>query len=160
MSNQINLPKLNSLKKMRKYTTITVPTELKNKIEQLARKKGYSALWRVINDALTFYENIEKKPKLKKNLSEIDKCAWYIYKFSKSVSLFLENPTDENYLKLRERIYQDLSGRIFGKTTEDLFLLDKLITQYKKIPSKDLKIQINDLTKKIIVDIITTFLSE
>jgi len=140
------------------YVNVRIPKALKEKIDELAQKKNV-AMWKIILEAVSLYENLEKKPKKKKELPRLDKCAWYIYKFSKSVSLFLENPDDENWWQLDQRI-AELRTRIFGRDTEWLQMLDQLAVQYKKNPSTRLKIEINDVAKMIISEIILKMLFE
>ena len=145
---------------MTRYTTIIIPIEVKNKIEKLSEKKGGIALWKVINDALTFYEHLEKSKTAKRKISNIDKIAWYIYKFTKSISIFLELPSEENYGKVIERIEVDLKERVFKQNLDDLEILKKLVSQYLIEKSTRLKIQINDLARTIISKMILTLIEE
>jgi len=142
-----------SKEKTRKYTTVIVPVELAQKLSELSTKKGI-AIWRLIHEAITFYETLEAKPKKKNELPELNKYSWYIYKLSKSVSLFLENPSRNNYVKLRRRLYEDLVERIFGRIIPEIELLDKLAQQYMVSKSTQLKVQINDTTRSLIEKII------
>ena len=140
----------------KEYTTITVPVSLKEKIATIADRKKV-AMWRVINEAMSFYETIQRKPKEKARLSELDKCSWYVFKFVKSVSLFQENPTKQNWLYLQDRI-EELASRIFGKKIPELDVLAKLCKRYMENPSRELKIEINETAKVIVSKIITKML--
>jgi len=135
-----------------KYTTIRVPVELKDRLTEIANKKKV-AVWKIILEALTFYEQTEKKIEKGNSIPRLDKCSWYIYKFARSLGAFLDNPNEENLRYVKERI-RELRERIFNGRHELLEILSKLIEEYRSTKSTRTKIEINDVAKVIISDII------
>jgi len=141
-----------------KWKSIKVPESLYNKILELAeklRKPKYA----VILDALSFYENIIRKPYRKRDLPRLDKASWYIFKLANSVGAFKENFNLENYQKLLKTLTQ-INERLGVDTSLLDSILVKLDPRKRKNLTTDDKIEINDATKLIISDIIVKLLLE
>lgn len=152
---------------MNEFVTIKIPKSLYERIQDLKKRYSIQEDWQLILEAINLYEVFKssKKPKkeILKELPRLDKASWYVYKFAKSVSLFLEDPNNENFAYLNKRI-NELIERIFGRGSEIsltyLKELEELITEYKKVKSTRLKIEINELAKLIISEIIVKMLFE
>jgi len=142
-----------------KLTNIKVPVELRDRIEKLTKKLGERSYWRTILRAIELLETTIRRPKEKKQLPRLDKCSWYIYKFVRSVSEFILDPSDEKFSLLKERI-EELKERVFGGENEYLDLLMKVAKDYKSSKGKNALIEINETAKMIISEIIVKFLFE
>ena len=148
---------------MSEFITVRIPRSLYEKIQELKKRYSIQEDWQLILEAISLYESFKSNRKLHreivKQIPRLDKASWYSYKFAKSVALFLENPSDENFTQLLKRI-TELSDRIFGSKVPLLQELEQLVISYKNNPSVRLKIEINDVSKLIISEIIVKMLFE
>jgi len=142
------------IKKVTKWTTVKIPVELRDTINKLSQKLGKPA-WKVVLDSVSFFDEQISKPRLKEKLPTIDKISWYIVKLSTSVSEFKLNPSEENYNRLIKTMNQ-----IKERLGVDLSLLSKIVETYKKDPSIDNRIELNDALKLLIFELITDKLLE
>ncbi|RLC76725.1 MAG: hypothetical protein DRJ03_28095 [Chloroflexi bacterium] len=90
---------------MPKWTTIRIPVELKDKIEELSRKRN-QAYWKIIQEAIAWYQSNVLETRNRELIPDIDKVSWYIIKLSYSVSKFKDKPDQENYQWLEKTILQ------------------------------------------------------
>ncbi len=90
---------------MVEWTTIRIPKELKEKIEDLSRKKNV-AYWKVIQEAISWYQSTVIETRNRELIPDIDKVSWYIVKLSYSVSKLRDNPTDDNFQWLEKTVMQ------------------------------------------------------
>jgi len=89
----------------RKWARITVPHELYLRIKERAEYRKV-ALWKVILDALSFYESITRKAGGIQELPNIDKAVWYMEKLAMSVGVLKASPTEENLRKTLRTLTQ------------------------------------------------------
>lgn len=129
------------------WKMVRVPKELHDRISTLADREGV-AKWKIVSRALTFLESWRRAGNVKK-LPRFDKACWYIYKLASSVGIFKEVPSDDNYQKLLKTISQ-----IEERLGIDCSLLKKAVEDYKRRPTVSNKIELNDVTKLVIGDII------
>ena len=141
-----------------KWISIKVPEPLYNKIKEIAETSGRH-LYQVIEEAMTFYINNWRRVRHKDGIPRLDKCAWYVFKLAQSVGAFKENPSLENYQKLLKTIFQ-IKERIGVDTSLLEHVVDKLNPRNRKEISVDEKIELNDVTKLVISDIIVKLLFE
>jgi len=141
-----------------KWCTIRVPKELKDQLDEIA--KNYEAhkndaYWRIIAKAVAHYKPSLQAGFKKKQIPRLDKAAWYAFKLASSIGALKENPTPQN-LDLLKTTCQQLEDRL----GLDLSLLRKAAEDFTKHPTTQNKIELNDLTKLVIADIITKFILE
>jgi len=108
-------------------TTIYAPIELKEKVIELSKKIG-KPQWKVLLDAVVFYESIIRKPRKKEELPIIDKIVWYIEKLCLAVGALRGNPSNENLQKLL-KITMQISERLAIDTS----ILDKAIRDFIRV---------------------------
>lgn len=144
------------------WISIKIPKSVYNHVSSLAEKEKV-AIWKIIQRALSIYEDFSKKPSAKKDISIVDKISWYILKLVKSVSIFLEKPSRYNKGKVLERI-NEIKERLIKDCTKyeefcnTLDTLRTLVNQYEQNSSVQNKITINDTTKLIIKMLIFYFI--
>ena len=134
------------------YKYIRVPTEVHEKLMELSKKLNVP-LWKVIMEAITFYEQVIRKPKVRRSLPRLDKASWYAFKISQSVGAFKENPSKQNFEYL-QRTCQQIEERI----GVDCDLVLKMAEEYMQTKSVSAKIELNDVTKLVVADIIVKML--
>lgn len=135
-----------------RWTTIKVPQELRDKVKSIAEKLG-KPQWQVILEAISFYDEFLRKPKVRQSVSNLEKAAWYITKLATSFGAFKENPSKENFEYLRERV-QELKDRL-GVDAEMLLRLAEYYMDVKDGEKrKKLRIDMNAVFKQIVKDII------
>jgi len=141
-----------------KWATIRIPAELKKELDEIIQ--GYEAhrgdaYWRVIAKAIAHYKPMLSRGLSRKEVPRLDKAAWYSFKLASSIGALKENPSQQN-LELFKTTCRQLEDRL----GLDLSLLRKAAEDYVKHPSTQNKIELNDLTKLVIADIITKFILE
>jgi len=143
---------------MTRWSTIKVPSELRDRTKALAEKLN-KPQWQVILEAISFYEEFLRKPKVRQSVSNLEKVAWYITKLATSFGAFKENPNSENFSYLQKRV-QELKERL-GIDAE---LLIRLAEYYMKTKDEDMKkklrIDMNAAFKQIVKDVILSQLFE
>jgi hypothetical protein len=143
---------------MARYATIHVPPELRSRIKALAEREGV-AQWEVISRALSFYETQLRNPRVKQELSNLEKVSWYITKLATSFGAFKENPSPENMAQLRERI-EELQQRL----GVDASLLLKFAEYYHLAKDEEVKRKLrqdmNAAFKTVIKDMLLTTIFE
>jgi len=87
------------------WKSIKVPKPAYDKIKMLKQKTGLH-MGQVVTNAVEMYELILTKPWRKKELPELDKLSWYIYKLVVGVGAYKENPTKENFARLMTTMEQ------------------------------------------------------
>jgi len=132
-----------------RWTTIKVPVELRDKINELAQRLDKPA-WKVIMNAISFFDEQLRNPRLKETLPTVDKISWYIVKITTSVSEFKVNPTPENFNKLL-RTAQQLKERL----GVDVDLIIRTCEMYMKEPTVDNRMEINAALKMLVFEMIT-----
>jgi len=138
----------------KKWTVVTVPIEVKTLLERIKSRSNHDAPnWRLILDALSFYEALRSKPKMVEDLDKVEKISWYITKLSLAYGTFAVNPTEESMAQLIERL-QEVEMRLQVDTS----VVQKMVNQYAKIKDeqerKKFRIQMNQAFKMIIKEMI------
>jgi len=141
-----------------RWKSIKIPEPLYNKIIDIA-KTSDRYIYQVIEEAFTFYINQWRRTRRKEGIPRLDKCAWYVYKLAQSIGAFKENPTIENYNKLIKTIDQ-ISERLLVDTSLLRHVLERLHPRKTKKLTTDDKIELNDVAKLVISDIIVKLLFE
>jgi len=113
--------------KKAKGTTIYVPAELKERIRALSEKTG-KVQWKVLLDALAFYETTVRQPRAKEELPVVDKVVWYMQKLSMSIGALKENPSDENISKTVKTMIQ-----VRDRLGVDTSLLERAVVDYARL---------------------------
>jgi len=149
----------------RGYTTIYAPPELKEKIKALSEKLGRPQ-WKVLLEAITFYETLVRKPKAKEELPSIDKAVWYLQKLSMSIGALKENPSDANLQKtlktvsqIRERLKVDTS--ILEKAVSDFVMTVKNLSTNavdKHSVLDEITIELNMALKSVLIEIVYRYI--
>jgi len=124
---------------MVEWSTIRVPKELKNKLLELSEKKNV-AYWKVIQEALSWYQSNVLETRNRELIPDIDKVSWYIVKLSYSVAKFRDNPSKENFewlqkivLQIKERLGVNLDYLIkIARSYQLTFNNDETLSQYKE----------------------------
>jgi len=135
-----------------RWSTVKVPGELRAKIRALAEDEG-KAEWRIILDALSFYEAQKRRPRLKEELPVWEKVSWYVVKLAMSVGELKAKPTPEN-LELLRRTCLQIEERLGVNTG----LLVRTAEAYLKDPSVDNRMELNASVKMVVFEIIYTHL--
>ncbi len=138
------------VKKQSKWTVVSIPVETKDLLERIKNRSGEEkALWKIITESLSFYDNLYKKPKSKMDLDMAEKISWYITKLSLSYGMFATNPTEENTAQFTTRL-QEIEMRLQIDTGN----IQKLLGQYKKLNNeeerKKARIELNQAYKLLI----------
>jgi len=132
----------------KRWTTIKVPTELREFIRLLALREN-KAEWQVLTNAVSFYYAQTKKPRIKEDASILDKVSWYITKIGSSVGEFKANPTPENFEKLKKT-----AAQIQERLGVDTSLLVRVAEAYMRYRDEDSRMELNAALKMLILDII------
>lgn len=140
--------------KKKKWTTIKIPSELRDQINDLATMLDKPA-WKVVLDAISFFDEQIHNPRLKETLPMVDKVSWYITKIATSVAEFKVNSTDENFDKLKKTAEQ-----IKERLGIDTSLLVRACEAYKKEPNADNRMELNAALKMLIFEMIMEKLIE
>ncbi len=140
--------------KERKWKAISVPQEAIELLNRIKSRSGQNtANWKIIVEALSFYETFRSKPKAVEDFNTIEKASWYIVKLSMAYGAFALNPDDQNVNNLKERLME-----IEERLQVDAGVFLKLIDQYAKLENEDerkkFRIQMNQAFKLIIKEMI------
>jgi len=140
--------------KERKWRAISVPQEAIDLLNRIKSRSGQNtANWKIIVEALSFYDTFRSKPKVVEDFNMIEKAGWYITKLSMAYGAFALNPNEQNINNLKERLME-----IEERLQVDTGVLFKLIDQYSKLENEDerkkFRIQMNQAFKLIVKEII------
>jgi len=138
----------------KKWKAIAVPQEVLDLLQRIKSRSGQDvANWKILVEALSFYENFREKPKMANEFSSIEKVSWYITKLSLAYGTFATNPSEETAPQLIERLQE-----IEMKTQVDTGALQKLANQYIKIKDESerrkFRVQMNQAYKLIVKELI------
>jgi len=128
---------------------IRVPEEIHSSISQMAKKEKI-AIWKVVARAVTFYETARREKF--REVSDLSKLSWYVYKFSASVGELRGNPCEEN-LRFLIKTCQQLTKRL-GIDTSKVVLAAE---QYVKRPTRKGRMVLNDASKEVVAQLILKF---
>jgi len=130
---------------------IRVPWPLWAVIKQFAQSENVP-MWQIVQKAFTHY--LTNYRAHFKNVSNLDKAAWYAFKLSSSIGEFKANPSDENLQKLLKTVEQ-ISTRLGIDTTA----LVGAIHRYKERPNKKNRWAVNDQAKLVVAQILMKLLA-
>jgi len=139
-----------------KGSTVWVPREFKDRLVALSEKLK-KCQWKVLLDALAFYETSLRKPKVKAELPVLDKIIWYVQKLCLSVGRFKERPCDENLARtlktvsqVSERLGVDCS--LLARALEEYLAFFKSgLSNHEKMDEVDL--ELNMALKSVLLEI-------
>jgi hypothetical protein len=112
---------------------VKVPAFFKEKLKQMSEREK-RAIWQIIYDAFTYYESQKRKPRIKEELSILDKISWYIAKVSMATCWYLATLSDTNY-ELTVKTITDTGARLGVDMSELLSVLET----FKNIKQKTSK---------------------
>jgi len=145
-------------------SSIYVPDELKERIEFYSRTHG-KAQWRVVMDAMTFYEMFYKGKLEDKTgetkFPELAKAVWYIVKLSMAVGALKADTTPQR-AEMLQRVVKQVRERLGVDTS----LLERAVYDYiqAKLSSdkdrtsadlqRDAEIELTNALKLVVLDIL------
>jgi hypothetical protein len=137
--------------------TIWVPLEFKERVRLLAQKQG-KAEWKVLLDALAFYETSLRKPRVKEELPVVDKVVWYVQKLAMSIGELKASPTEENLQRTMKTIQQ-----IKERLGVDTSILERAVNDYYKLlkgnkrerdDEVEARMEVNMALKSVLIEIV------
>jgi hypothetical protein len=151
-------------------STIYVPDELKERIEFYSKVHG-KPMWRVVMDAMTFYEmfykgRLEDKTGETK-FPELAKVAWYIIKLSMAVGALKADTTPQR-AEMLQRVIKQVRERLGVDTS----LLERTVYDYIQVKltssegnanpefQKDVEIELTNALKLVVLDILHNTLTK
>jgi hypothetical protein len=151
-------------------SSIYVPDELKERIEFYSKVHG-KAQWRVVMDAMTFYEMFHKGKLEDKTgetkFPELAKAVWYIIKLSMAVGA-LKADTSPQRAEMLQRAIKQVKDRL----GIDVSLLERAVYDYIQVKlnnngekanpdlQKDVEIELTNALKLVVLDILYNLLSK
>jgi len=150
-------------------STIYVPDELKERIEFYSKVHG-KPMWRVVMDAMTFYEMFYKGKLEDKTgetkFPELAKAVWYIIKLSMAVGALKADTTPQR-AEMLQRVMKQVRERLGVNTS----LLERAVYDYIQVKlssdgekanpdlQKDVEIELTNALKLVALDILYNALS-
>jgi len=151
-------------------SSVYVPDELKERIEFYSKVHG-KPMWRVVMDAMTFYEmfykgKLEDKTGATK-FPELAKVAWYIVKLSMAVGALKADTSPQRAEMLQKTIKQ-----VRERLGVDTSLLERAVYDYIQVKlsgggekanqdlQKDVEIELTNALKLIVLDILYNTLTK
>ena len=151
-------------------SSVYVPDELKERIEFYSKVHG-KPMWRVVMDAMTFYEmfykgKLEDKTGATK-FPELAKVAWYIVKLSRAVGALKADTSPQRAEMLQKTIKQ-----VRERLGVDTSLLERAVYDYIQVKlsgggekanqdlQKDVEIELTNALKLIVLDILYNTLTK
>jgi len=132
-----------------KWSTIKIPGELRVRLWRIARKEG-RGMWRVINDALDFYEL--HKPRSKEEFKVWEGAGRYIVRLAFHAGLLKARPSEENLEQLR-KVCRQLEEELGVKTEQ----LVKAAEAYAREPSEDNAAELISAAKIAAIEILYSY---
>jgi len=151
-------------------SSIYVPDELKERIEFYSKVHS-KPMWRVVMDAMTFYEMFYKGKLEDKTgetkFPELAKVAWYVVKLSMAVGALKADTTprraemlQKTIKQVRERLGVDMS--LLERAVYD-YIQSKLSNDGEKANTdlqKDAEIELTNALKLVVLDILYNTLTK
>ena len=151
-------------------STIYVPDELKERIEFYSKVHG-KPMWRVVMDAMTFYEMFYKGKLEDKTgetkFPELAKVVWYIIKLSMAVGA-LKADTSPQRAEMLQRTIKQVRERLGADTS----LLERAVYDYIHVKlsngnekanpdmQRDAEIELTNALKLVVLDILYNMLTK
>lgn len=151
-------------------SSVYVPDELKERIEFYSKVHG-KPMWRVIMDAITFYEMFYKGKLEEKGgetkFPELAKATWYAVKLSMAVGALKADTTPQRaemlqraIKQVRERLNTDTS--LLERAVYD-YIQAKLNNNSEKVNpdiQRDVEIELTNALKLVVLDMLYNTLSK
>jgi len=134
-----------------RYRELHTDENTYKKIKELALLTK-SHMTTVIRQSVDIYYNMVKRPKTKSGMPDINKIAWYIYKFAQSVGQLKAECSEENFNHLMKNL-EDLKTRL-GVDTDYFAGIIKKFYQFGCKESTSTYVDINDNAKLIITTLL------
>ena len=138
-------------KKKYRYKELHTDENTYKKIRELAMLTK-SHMTTVIRQSVDIYYNMVKRPKTKSDMPDINKIAWYVYKFSQSVGQLKAECTEENFNHLMKNL-EDLKKR-FEIDTDYFAGIMKKFYEFGCSKNTSTYVDINDNAKVIITTLL------
>jgi hypothetical protein len=151
-------------------SSIYVPDELKERIEFYSKAHG-KPMWRVVMDAMAFYEmfykgRLEDKTGETK-FPELAKAAWYVVKLSMAVGALKADTTPQR-AEMLQRVVKQVKDRL----GVDVSLLERAVYDYIHVKlhsggekvspdlQRDVEIELTNALKLVALDVLYSTLSK
>ena len=144
-------------KKKYKYKELHTDENTYKKIKELAMLTK-SHMTTVIRQSVDIYYNMVKRPREKSNMPDINKIAWYVYKFAQSVGQLKAECSEDNFNHLMKNL-QDLKAR-FGIDTDYFAGIIKKFYEFGCNKNVSTYVDINDNAKLIITTLLEMLLNK
>jgi len=144
-------------KKKYKYKELHTDENTYKKIKELAMLTK-SHMTTVVRQSVDIYYNMVKRPKEKSNMPDVNKIAWYIFKFSQSVGQLKAECTEENFNHLMKNL-EDLKKR-FGLDVDYFSGIMKKFYEFGCNKNAPTYVDINDNAKLIITTLLEMLLNK
>ena len=141
-----------------KWKSIKVPEPVYQKIVNLSLKLNRH-MYQIVEQAVDLLDLYRRKPYKKKELPRLDKCAWYIFKLANGIGTFKVKYDLEEWRKLMNTVEQ-IRTRLGIDTSELEHVLLRLKPEKDRHMSTSDRIELNDVAKMLIADIIVKMLFE
>jgi len=151
-------------------SSIYVPDELKERIEFYSKVHG-KPMWRVVMDAMTFYEMFYKGKLEDKTgetkFPELAKAVWYVVKLSMAVGALKADTSPQ-----RAEMLQRATRQVRERLGVDTSLLERAVYDYIQVKlsndgekthtdlQKDAEIELTNALKLVVLDILYNTLTE
>jgi hypothetical protein len=151
-------------------SSVYVPNELKERIEFYSKVHG-KPMWRVVMDAMTFYEMFYKGKLEEKSgetkFPELAKVVWYIVKLSMVVGALKADTTPQ-----RAEMLQRVIKQVRERLGVDVSLLERAVYDYIQIKlsndkdsasselQKDVEIELTNALKLAVLDMLYNTLTK
>jgi len=138
------------------WSVISVPREVVSLIEKIKKRSGENKdTWKVILEALSYYDSIRSSPRRMIKQDMLEKVSWYVVKLSLAYSSFVLNPSQETFENFNERL-EEIKERL--KINEEVSVLQRLANEYLQLKDeeerKNERITFNQSFKMIIKEMI------
>jgi Fe2+ transport system protein B len=144
-------------KKKYKYKELHTDENTYKKIKELALLTK-SHMTTVVRQSVDIYYNMVKRPKTKSGMPDINKVAWYIFKFSQSVGQLKAECTEENFNHLMKNL-EDLKNRL-GLDVDYFEGIVKKFYEFGCNKNVSTYVDINDNAKLIITTLLERLLEK
>jgi len=140
--------------KERRWYSLSVPKEVMSLLRQIKGKSGQNkANWRIIVEALSFYNSVMSSPRKLMKVDNVEKASWYITKLSLAYSNFALNPNQGTYANFKE-VCEEIAVRLGIDTSVLLRLADEYSALKDEEKRKQKRIEFNQAVKMLVKEII------
>lgn len=133
----------------RRWAWVRIPRPLYIEIKMRAEKEDI-AVWKVLQRAWSYWRATQLRHHV--GHSEVDKAAWYAFKFSSSVGELKAAPS-QSKLELLRKTCEQIRARLNIDTSHIMYAAE----QYVRQPSEKNKVALNDAAKAVVAQILLAF---